>query len=177
MMLARFAVLLAFSGSVWAQGVALVTDLTGKAGALAILSEIAPDAKVRLESGQMAVLYYGSGEEYRLKGPATITFAAAGPRLSDGAQPQATPAAPDKRIDVRPGGVTPAAFAMRAKPSAEVAARMEALRPANNAPFSERVAFAAWLEQMQLKDEAKPYWKALAAERPDSAALKALAAN
>jgi hypothetical protein len=42
---------------------------------------------------------------------------------------------------------------------------------------SERVAYAAWLEQMELKDEARRYWRALSAERPDDARLKALAAE
>jgi hypothetical protein len=42
---------------------------------------------------------------------------------------------------------------------------------------SHRVAYAAWLEQMQLRDEARKYWKGLAAERPDDAKLRALAAE
>jgi hypothetical protein len=53
----------------------------------------------------------------------------------------------------------------------------EALRPMPNAPVSERVAYAAWLEQEQLRDEARKYWKALAAERPDDVRLKSLAAE
>lgn len=176
-MMARIALLFVFSTALQAQTVALVTDLSGKAEALAILSEIPEDARVRLESGQMTVLYYGSGQEYRIKGPASIAFVAAGPRVTDGAPAQATPAAPEKRIDVKPGGVTPATFAMRGTRSAELNARIAELRPAANAPFSERVAFAAWLEQLQLKDEARVYWKALAAERPDSATLRALAGS
>lgn len=60
---------------------------------------------------------------------------------------------------------------------AELRARAESLRPAVNAPVSQRVAFAAWLEQMELRDEARKYWKALAAERPDDARLKSLAAE
>jgi hypothetical protein len=42
---------------------------------------------------------------------------------------------------------------------------------------SQRVAYAAWLEQMELRDEARRYWKALSAERPEDAKLKALAAE
>ncbi len=55
--------------------------------------------------------------------------------------------------------------------------RVEALRPAVGAPVSERVAYAAWLEQEKLKDEARKYWRALASERPDDARLKELAAE
>ena len=61
--------------------------------------------------------------------------------------------------------------------SADLRAQVEALRPAPSAPLSTRVAYAAWLEQMDLKDEARKYWKALAAERPDDTRLKALAAE
>ena len=56
-------------------------------------------------------------------------------------------------------------------------AQEEALRPAPGAAVSERVAFAAWLEQMELRDEARKYWRVLAAERPDDARLKAMAAE
>jgi hypothetical protein len=51
---------------------------------------------------------------------------------------------------------------------------VEALRPAAGAPFSDRVAYAVWLEQLALRDEARNYWKALATERSD-ARLEALA--
>ena len=61
--------------------------------------------------------------------------------------------------------------------TAELRARVEALRPASGAPVAERVLFAAWLEQEQLKDEAKKHWKGLLAERPDDAALQALASE
>lgn len=60
---------------------------------------------------------------------------------------------------------------------ADLRARVESLRPAASAPVSERVAFAAWLEQMELRDEARKYWRALAQERPEDAKLKALAAE
>lgn len=59
----------------------------------------------------------------------------------------------------------------------DLRARVASLRPAPNAPVSERVAFAAWLEQMELRDEARKYWRALAAERPDDARLRTLAAE
>jgi hypothetical protein len=59
----------------------------------------------------------------------------------------------------------------------ELRARAQALQPAASAPVSERVAYAAWLEQAELRDEARKYWKALAAERPDDARLKSLAAE
>lgn len=42
-------------------------------------------------------------------------------------------------------------------------------------PLASRVVHAAWLEQMKLKDEARKYWQAAAAERPDEPRLKTLA--
>lgn len=58
---------------------------------------------------------------------------------------------------------------------ADVRVQAEALRPAAAAPLSSRVAYAAWLDQMELKDEARKYWKSAAGERPDDPRLKALA--
>ena len=58
-----------------------------------------------------------------------------------------------------------------------VRVQAQSLRPAAGAPVSERVAYAAWLEQMELKDEARKYWRALATERPEDVRLKALAAE
>ena len=58
--------------------------------------------------------------------------------------------------------------------TAEVRAEAEALRPSASAALSTRIAYAAWLDQMELKDEARKYWQAAATERPEDARLKAL---
>jgi hypothetical protein len=58
---------------------------------------------------------------------------------------------------------------------ADVRAQAESLRPAASAPLSTRVAYAAWLDQMELKDEARKYWQAASAERPSDPRLKGLA--
>ncbi len=58
---------------------------------------------------------------------------------------------------------------------AELRAQAQALRPAASAPLSRRIAYAAWLDQMELKDEARKYWKTAATERPDDPRLKSLA--
>lgn len=60
---------------------------------------------------------------------------------------------------------------------ADLHAQAEALRPAAAAPVSDRVAYAAWLEQAELRDEAHRYWRALSKERPEDGKLKALAAE
>jgi CHAT domain-containing protein len=59
--------------------------------------------------------------------------------------------------------------------SGDLRAQAEALKPAADAPVAERVLYAVWLEREELRDEAKKYWKALLAERPDDATLQALA--
>lgn len=155
--------------------VALVTDLSGNAGKLALLSEIHAQTTVQLD-GSMTVLYYASGDEYSLSGPARVVFGANEPRVVQG-----TPA---RRVNsgwkhgaLKPGGLAPATFVMRSKVSAELRAQIEAARPAPSASVAERVRFAAWLEQLQLREEARVYWKALAAERPDSQQLKELASR
>ena len=48
----------------------------------------------------------------------------------------------------------------------------EKLRPASQAAVSERVEYASWLEQMELRDEARKYWKSVAAERQGHEKLK-----
>lgn len=52
---------------------------------------------------------------------------------------------------------------------------IESVRPRDDAPIAERVTFAAWLDQMQFHDEARKYWRQLAAARADDANLKTLA--
>lgn len=58
---------------------------------------------------------------------------------------------------------------------ADVRHQAEALRPAASAALSSRIAYAAWLDQMDLKDEARKYWKAASIERPHDPRLKSLA--
>jgi hypothetical protein len=58
---------------------------------------------------------------------------------------------------------------------AALRAEAESLRPPASAALSTRIAYAAWLDGAELKDEARKYWKEAAAERPDDARLKALA--
>ena len=54
-------------------------------------------------------------------------------------------------------------------------ALVEKVRPADTAPVSRRVMFAVMLEQMELHDEARKYWKALLKERGDDPRLRQLA--
>lgn len=59
--------------------------------------------------------------------------------------------------------------------SAELRDEVAKLQPAADASLSERVLFATWLEQMELRDEARKHWKLAAAERQDDQRLKVLA--
>lgn len=60
--------------------------------------------------------------------------------------------------------------------TAELRAEALAARPPASASLSSRIAYAAWLEQNELKDEARKYWAAAAAERPDDRVLRRLGA-
>lgn len=55
---------------------------------------------------------------------------------------------------------------------AESARKMAKQRPGKDAPFSERLLYAAQLENEGLKYEAAQQWRALAAERPQDAVLQ-----
>lgn len=59
--------------------------------------------------------------------------------------------------------------------SAELRALAAGLRTEGSAPVSARVTYAAWLDQMELKDEARKVWRTLSTERPDDARLRLLA--
>ncbi len=59
--------------------------------------------------------------------------------------------------------------------STDLRRQVEALRPAVHSPFAEHIAFAAWLEQLALRDEARKYWKFAATERPNDPRLKVMA--
>jgi hypothetical protein len=56
-------------------------------------------------------------------------------------------------------------------------ALVKKLQPTPEAPLSEVVAFAALLEQMDLRDEAHHYWKKLSEQRPRDPTLRRLAAE
>ncbi len=59
--------------------------------------------------------------------------------------------------------------------TADLRERVLSLQPVPGAPVSARVAFATWLAQEGLRDEARKYWRMLATERPGDVRLKALA--
>jgi hypothetical protein len=73
-----------------------------------------------------------------------------------------------------PDGSRYSSSAQFAVAAADLRARAESLRPLPSAPLSTRIAYGAWLDGMELKDEARKYWKAAAAERPNDARLKEL---
>jgi hypothetical protein len=80
------------------------------------------------------------------------------------------------RVTARlPNGATYARNGEFRVASADLRAKAQALRPGGSAPLSSRVAYATWLEQNDLKAEARRYWRAAAMERPHDAQLKALA--
>ena len=87
------------AASAQAAGVAMVTDLQGKAVAsiagrsadLTILADIEPGTKVELAAGATLVaLYLESGDEYVFKGPAAIEFRPGQPQVLTGAAAGAT---------------------------------------------------------------------------------------
>jgi hypothetical protein len=120
----------------YAQSVALVTDLVGKAQAqgdaqksVSILAEIDADRQIKLESGATLVaIYLKSGREYSFRGPALIQFKADAPVVLSGAAPQqrAPALTKDPQIRIKPVGVVQGALVMR---SARAGARLKLLSP------------------------------------------------
>ena len=260
-----------------AEPVAMITDIQGKVeptsggAAPAILASVNPGATLSVgDGGNLVVVYFGSGKEFAVKGPATVRFGAAGPEMLAGAAPQTRDPLMGKVAGagkIKPVGKIQAAVVMRgAKESsrikfetlagtrvldprpefrwqgpddglsynlelsdesgavmleqkvsgssfrlpasvqlkegatytwlldttladgkkysnagdftvaaADLRADVEAVRPGANAPLSERVTYAAWLDQLQFHDEARKYWKELAAARSGDANLNQLA--
>ena len=113
-----------------AQGVALVTDVSGKVTGLApvtILSEIAVDARVQLEAGaKLTALYIKTGDEYILTGPSQVQFQAGEPKVLSGAAPQkrASPVGKGGSVTIKPVNVAQAAYVMR---SSRTTARIKLL--------------------------------------------------
>ena len=116
-----------------AAGVAMVTDLTGKAvassagrgGDITILAEIQPGAKVDLAAGATLVtLYLDSGDEYAFKGPATIEFRPGQPEVLTGAKPERRSlelGKGAKPVRIKPVGMTQGAMVMRGiRPDARI---------------------------------------------------------
>lgn len=257
--------------------VAMITDLQGKVesssggAAPSILASLNPGATLHVaDGGNLVVVYFGSGKEFAVKGPATVRFGATTPEMLAGAAPQTRDPLMGKVAGagkIKPVGKIQAAVVMRgAKESsrikfeslagtrvleprpefrwqgpgdglsynlelsddtgavmleqkvsgssfrlpatvqlkdgatytwlldttladgkkysnagdftiaaADLRADVEAVRPAANSPLSERVTYAAWLDQLQFHDEARKYWKDLAAARSGDANLNQLA--
>src|SRR6188768_3113407 len=118
------------AGLAVAQGVALVTDVSGKVtgpGPVTILSEIAADARVQLEPGaKLTALYIKSGDEYILTGPSQVQFQAGGPKVLSGAaaQKRASPVGKGGSVTIKTVNVAQAAYVMR---SSRTTARIKLL--------------------------------------------------
>ena len=55
---------------------------------------------------------------------------------------------------------------------ATLQAQAKALAPAQDAAVADRVAYALWLEQNDLRDEARRWWAAVAQSRPEQGSIK-----
>lgn len=74
-----------------------------------------------------------------------------------------------------PGGQAVSGAAHFSFASLELRSEAERLRPGTGATLSEQVIYAAWLEQKELHDEARKYWRMAASERPNDSRLRELA--
>jgi len=73
---------------------------------------------------------------------------------------------------VRDVGVQSARAEFKIAPD-DLRAQAAALAPKSaNAPVAERVAYALWLDQNELRDEARKWWAGLARARPEQSGLR-----
>ena len=110
-------ILVALPAPCLSAGVALLTDLQGKATEvsggqrldLKILAELQAGTQVQLAAGATLVaLYLDAGDEYLFKGPATIVFRPTQPDVVSGAKPEKRGpplGALGKDIRIKPVGV------------------------------------------------------------------------
>jgi hypothetical protein len=111
---ARAACFALATSAVFAEPVAILTDVQGRAvietadasKPLGTLAELREGARVRLDPGaRAAALYLTSGAHYDLAGPGQVEFPAAGPAASGGATVTRRPAPPGKEIRLRATGL------------------------------------------------------------------------
>jgi hypothetical protein len=94
--------------------------------------------------------------------------------------PGTVPIAPDRRFTWevatrRANGVEHSNFGDFALASPALKREAESRRPRADARFSERLAYAVWLDTQELSDAARDVWKRLAAERPGDERLRQMA--
>lgn len=109
----------------WAEPVAMVMDLKGKADAqagakksgLAMLAEIDADTRISVEKdAQVVLMYLKSGKEYVISGAGQYKIGASAPTAVSGPAPQERSAAIAKMANapkIKPGGLAQAAVVMR----------------------------------------------------------------
>jgi hypothetical protein len=134
------------SSAVFAAGVAMITDATGRIEAeggiaLGVLAELEGGAKLRLAQGAAAtVLYLSSGEEFRLKGAGRFQIGAKAPAALQGAQPERRKLPVDAipPVRVKPATVQQATIVMR---SLGTGATVKLLEPVSVRVVEERPPF------------------------------------
>ena len=134
------------SSAVFAAGVAMITDATGRIEAeggiaLGVLAELEGGTKLRLAQGATAtVLYLSSGEEFRLKGAGRYQIGDKAPTALQGAKPEKhkLPVDAIPPVRVRPASVQQATIVMR---SLGAGATVKLLEPVSVRVIEERPPF------------------------------------
>src|ERR1044071_6342833 len=178
------ALLLAASGTAFADPLGMVIDVQGNAtlgkSRLEMLSYLNAGNDIDLSSGaSMTVTWYAGSKELKFAGPAKLKVEPGGIKVVQGGKAQERTVTDEKVAATKklPPRLGQAAINMRSlKPmTPEQETAREKLRPAENAPFGDWVMYAMGLEQIGLTGEAKSVWKKLAAQRPNDPKLRQLA--
>jgi len=185
--------LVVFSAAQAQEPLGMVVDVQGavsaaegaKTSRVEMLSYLRPGMELDLASGaSLTVTWYANSKEMKFSGPAKLKVAkdgiqggkanerslgeekvAAGKNGMPGRLAQAT-------IMMRSLGKPPAPQDTSAPLTDAERARLEKLKPAPSAGFSDWLLYAVALEEAKQTADARPIWKKLAAERPDEPKLR-----
>lgn len=162
------------------QGAVASTE-AGKPGKVEMLSYLRPGMDLDLPAGAaLTVTWYATSKELRFAGPAKLKVLKDRVQVVQGAGAAERSLGEEKVAATKSKRLAQATIAMRSvsaarQPDGKAKARAQKLRPADGAPLSDWVVYAAALEDAGLHGDAKAVWKKLAAERPQEPRLKALA--
>jgi hypothetical protein len=165
------------------QGAVAATE-GGKPGKVEMLSYLRPGMDLDVPAGgALTVTWYATSKELRFAGPAKLKVLRDRVQVVQGSGANERALGEEKVAATKSSRLAQATIAMRSvavprQPDAKTKAaeaKAQKLRPADGAPLSDWVVYAAALEDAGLRSDAKSVWKKLAAERPEEPRLKALA--
>jgi hypothetical protein len=163
------------------QGAVTATE-GGKASRVEMLSYLRPGMDLEVAAGaSLAATWYAGSKELRFAGPARLKVLRDRVQVVQGGGASERSLGEEKVAASKSPRLAQATIMMRSfshaapPPAPGGAERVEKLRPAEGAGFSDWMLYAMALEDAGLREQARPVWKKLAAERPGEPRLRQFA--